>query len=188
MPNRYPTRPSFRSFLCLGLLAAISAGCTDRTAGDGTSGNPSMPRPNPYAKVVTPSERLRLTNIYCGACHNVGTRDHDQLLAPPFVAIRWRYRMSFPDRESFIARIIDFTHDPVPEKTLMRGPVQRFGVMPPMPHVPEDELREIAIHIFEGEIETPVWWESHRETMRGQRGPNRYGSGPEGKTPPPPPQ
>ncbi len=153
-------------------IALVTTACSPEPSTSGQTDG--QPRPNPYAEVITPAERLRLTNIYCAACHNVGKRDHDQLLAPPLVAIRQRYQRSFPEREAFIDRIILFTHNPTSENTLMRGPVHRFGVMPPMPHIPEKELREIAIHIFEGDLEIPDWWETHREEMLGQRGPHRY--------------
>lgn len=148
----------------------IPIGCVEERAPAAGAESGTAGPSNPYAKVVTPAERARLTNLYCGACHNVGGKDHDDLLAPPLVAIRRRYQMAYPEREAFIAAIIDFTHNAASQKALLRGPVDRFGAMPAMPHVPVDELREIAIHIFEGEIEIPAWWESHREEMRGQGG------------------
>jgi hypothetical protein len=75
-------------------------------------------------------ESLRLMKLNCYACHNPKSTSHDNIIAPPLVATKYRYKKSYPEREDFIQNMTAFIANPTKENALMRGPVKRFGVMP----------------------------------------------------------
>jgi mono/diheme cytochrome c family protein len=109
---------------------------------------------------------LALLRQNCYACHNPAAPSHDEILAPPLAAAKWRYRQSYPERNEFITHMTAYVHQPSADKALMRGPVRRFGVMPPTT-LTEETIRTIVTFIYDHELEAPVWFSDHFEAQHG---------------------
>lgn len=127
------------------------------------------------------NEDLQLFKQTCYVCHSVTSHSHDELIAPPMIAVKRRYLRSFPDREDFIYAVVGYASDPKEERALMMGAIQQFNVMPKQ-NFNEEDLKRIAAYIYDHEIEKPAWFESHfqeehtngmgRGNGRGRRGMN----------------
>ncbi len=109
-----------------------------------------------------PSEAYILLRNNCYACHSVTAKSHDDIIAPPMVAIKRRYKVSYKTKEEFVEALTSWVLDPIEENALMRGAVSQFKVMPKQPFNKSDILK-ISEYIFENEVEKPAWFESHFE-------------------------
>jgi cytochrome c2 len=121
------------------------------------------------------SEGYTLFKNNCYACHSVISKSHDEIIAPPMVAIKRRYQMSYSSKEDFVEALVNWSKDPKEENALMRGAVQQFKVMPKQVFK-EDDLQKIATYIYDNEIEKPDWFEAHSEEEHGGNG-NGMGQG-----------
>lgn len=111
-------------------------------------------------EVVFDTEGLFLLKKHCYACHNPNTASHDEIIAPPLEGIKSHYMRRYPEKNRFSEAMESFVKNPQIEKALMKGPVNRFGLMP-KPVISEDELNKIIIHIRDQKLEVPVWWTDH---------------------------
>lgn len=114
------------------------------------------------------NEAYELLKIRCYVCHQINSKSHDELVAPPMVAVKKRYLMAYSDKVEFIESIVKWTENPNQEKALMRGAVGRFKVMP-YQEFDETEIRKIAEYIYENELEKPQWFDEHEKEMHGKR-------------------
>jgi len=126
--------------------------------------------------IIEQSEGYSLLKNYCYACHSVSTKSHDDIIAPPLVAIKRRYKSYYLTKEAFIDGISKWVSDPKEENALMRGAVSQFKVMPKLFYKASD-IEKIAFYIYENELEKPVWFETHfnNEHPNGMKG--RMGKG-----------
>ena len=106
------------------------------------------------------SEGLKLFRQNCYACHSVITKSHNEIIAPPMIAVKKRYLMQHDTKEAFVKAVVAYASDPKAKNALMIGAVNQFKAMPKQPFKKED-LRKIATYIYENKIETPVWFEDH---------------------------
>ena len=147
------------------LLFMTFAACRDRPdstqAGSETLDNTTIP-----AKLVVnqESEGFTLLKTNCYVCHNPNITSHDEILAPPLAGVKKRYQMATSSREEFIAKVSAFVADPKASTALMKGPVNRFGVMP-KPNVKPEDIKKIVEFIYDNPIEEPSWFAEHHEEM-----------------------
>jgi mono/diheme cytochrome c family protein len=106
------------------------------------------------------SEGLKLFKQNCYACHSVITKSHDEIIAPPMIAVKRRYMMQYSTKDAFVKAVVAYATDPKAENALMIAAVKKFKAMPKQPFKKED-LRKIATYIYENKIESPVWFEDH---------------------------
>ncbi|WP_456421398.1 c-type cytochrome [Lutibacter sp.] len=114
------------------------------------------------SKEITEGYTLFKNNCY--ACHSVISKSHDEIIAPPMVAVKRRYKMAYSSKEEFVKAVVAWASDPKEDNALMRGAVNQFKVMPKQLFKKED-LTKIAEYIYDNEIEQPTWFESHFKTM-----------------------
>ncbi len=126
----------------------------------------------------TDNEGYKLIQQHCYACHSVTSKSHDEIIAPPMVAVKRRYKMSYATEKEFVTAITNWTLDPKEENALMFGAVQNFKVMPKQPFN-KDEMVKIATYMFNNELEKPSWFESHfnEEHPNGMGKGNGMGNG-----------
>jgi len=122
------------------------------------------------------TEDYMLFKNNCYACHSVTAKSHDDIIAPPMVAVKRRYMVSYKTKEEFVDAMINWVIDPKEENALMRGAVKQFKVMPKQPF-DKDVIAKIAKYIFENEIEKPEWFESHFEEEHPEGMGNGQGRG-----------
>jgi len=111
----------------------------------------------------TISENYLLFKGQCLICHG-GAPSHDELIAPPMVAVQRRYKVQFDNKEEFVEGMVAWSLNPTAESALMRGAVKEFNVMP-KPATKEEDLKTIAAFIYDNELEQPEWFEEHFNQM-----------------------
>lgn len=111
-------------------------------------------------------ETLSTLMITCYVCHNPRIKNEKDIIAPPLVAVKYRYKTRYPEKSAFVDAITDFVMEPTNQKALMQGPVMQFGVMPDMP-LNESQVRSIAAYIYEQKIEEPAWFPAHFQAQHG---------------------
>ena len=124
------------------------------------------------------AEALALFQQKCYACHSVTTKSHDEIIAPPMIAVKKRYSMQFDNKEDFVNAVVAYAHDPKAENALMPGAIEKFKAMPKQAFDVAD-LKKIATYIYNNEIETPEWFEGHfqQNHKKGQGMGNGMGIG-----------
>lgn len=118
--------------------------------------------PTPIATGDSTAYVLLKNNCY--SCHSVNTKSHDELIAPPMIAVKRRYSTVYSDREDFIRHIVDWAKAPKAENAIMYGAVDKFKVMPYV-QFNEKDLKRIAAFLYDNDIEKPEWFEAHFKEM-----------------------
>ncbi len=120
------------------------------------------------ATIDTTSANYMLLKNQCLICHG-GAPSHDELIAPPMAAIKWRYSKQFKNKEDFVNGLVAWGLNPTEETALMKGAVKRFKVMP-KPATSEGDLRIIAEFVYDNELQEPEWFAEHFKQMHGEKG------------------
>ncbi|WP_077373082.1 c-type cytochrome [Flavobacterium sp. A45] len=111
-------------------------------------------------------EGLKLMKQNCYACHSVTTKSHDEIIAPPMIAVKKRYLMQYNSKEDFVNAIVAYSSDPKAENALMIGAVNKFNPMPKQ-NFKENDLKKIASYIYDNQIEAPKWFQNHFQQNHG---------------------
>lgn len=115
------------------------------------------------------NEGEKLYKTYCSACHGAtGGMDMNKRLAPPIAAVRLHYIAVMPDKTSFVKAIANWVEKQDVNKTLMRGAIRKFKLMPPVA-VSRKDAEKIAAYIYEGKIDEPAGFREHVEQMHGNK-------------------
>ncbi len=120
-------------------------------------------------KSTTNDEGYELLKSKCYACHSVSTKSHDDIIAPPMIAVKRHYINNYDNKKDFVNAIVNWALDPKEENAVMFGAVRRFKVMPKM-GFKKEELTKIASYIYDNEIETPAWFGGHMKEMKQGKG------------------
>lgn len=132
-----------------------------------TACQPALPKSS--SKASGKDEKIPMTKVFAGeepfeqicmACHRVGDRTHDQLMAPPMMGVQKHYREAYTNQTEFVYAVVSWLQNPDADKSRLPNAVKRFGLMPPMP-LPEKQLHAIATYLYAGKMEKPIWWEAH---------------------------
>ena len=111
----------------------------------------------------------QLYKTYCSSCHGLsGGMDMRQRVAPPIAAVRFHYIDTYPDKISFVTAITNWVEKQDENKSLMRGAIRRFNIMPPI-SISREYTQKIAGYIYAGNIEKPAGFDKHVEEMHGKR-------------------
>lgn len=124
-------------------------------------------------RITTSQEGKKLMETKCYVCHSPSLGENQQRIAPPMVAVKAHYLDAYPTKEAFVNGIIEFVKSPSQDKSMMRGAVRRFGIMPTQ-HFPEDEVKKIAEYMYDYRIDEPEWFQDH---WMGRRGDSLYNKG-----------
>ena len=116
-----------------------------------------------------PNEGYTLMKNNCYVCHNPNTASHDDILAPPFKAVKMHYNREYDNKKDFVDAMVNWVQNPEEDKALMFGAVRRFKVMPKLP-LPTEDLEKIATYIYENNVEEPEWMEEHMKEHKGEKG------------------
>lgn len=112
------------------------------------------------------NEGLLLMKKNCYSCHNPNASSHENIIAPPFKAVKMRYQKEFSTKEDFVKAVVSWSQNPIAENALMLGAVKRFNVMPKLPYKTSD-LEKIATYLYENEVQAPTWMQAHMKEMKG---------------------
>ena len=89
-------------------------------------------------------------------------------VAPPIAAVRYHYINIHPDKAPFVTAVTSWLEKQDASKSLMRGAIRRFNIMPPIP-VSKDDAQKIANYIYAGDLEKPDGFDKHVEERHGKR-------------------
>lgn len=117
------------------------------------------------------AEGYELAKLQCYACHNPNSPSHDEIIAPPLAAVKMRYGMQYKTEDEFVDAMVEWVMDPQESKALMRGAVVKFKTMPKQ-LFKEEEIKKIAMYIYNSKLEEPEWFAAHEKEMHknGQMG------------------
>ena len=110
----------------------------------------------------------KLYKTYCSACHGAtGGMDMTKRIAPPIAAVRMHYIKTYSDEDSFVQAVAGWVEKQDESKSLMRGAIRRFKIMPPI-SVKKEEAEKIAAYIYSGDIEKPEGFKQHVDEEHGK--------------------
>jgi cytochrome c553 len=113
-------------------------------------------------------ESLYKTN--CAACHGgMGGMDETKRIAPPIAAVRMHYIKTYSDEDSFEQAGAGWVEKQDESKSMMRGAIRKFIIMPTV-NVSNEDAEKIAAYIFAGNIEEPKGFKEHVEKEHGKQG------------------
>lgn len=141
------TNQTFAIIFILALIAIISC---NRTATQKSSNE----------------EGLTLMKTNCFSCHSPNA-NFENRLAPPMIAIKKHYITEGVSKKQFVKEFSEFIKKPTDDKSKMPGAVKRFGLMPVMAFT-DKQLKTIAEYLYDNEIESPAWFESHFKEERAK--------------------
>ncbi len=95
----------------------------------------------------------------CFLCHSPSASE-DVIVAPPMIAVKAHYIKSNTSKEDFIKEFVDFVKKPNKEKAKLHKAVKRFNLMP-YQNYSEEDLKQIALYLFDYQIEEPHWFKEH---------------------------
>ena len=136
----------FVAIFILGLIALISCNrtTTQKDVSNAKSSN---------------DEGLALMKTNCFSCHSPNA-NFENRLAPPMIGIKKHYITKGVSKKQFVKELSEYVKKPSADKSKMPGAVNRFGLMPVMAFT-DNQLKAIAEYIYDNEIESPAWFESH---------------------------
>jgi cytochrome c553 len=125
---------------------------------------------------TTQNKAYQKMKTLCFSCHSP-TAEMDMRMAPPMIAVKMHYTKAYDNQEDFVNAIWKFMQKPDEGKSLMKGAVDRFGLMPYMPYKEED-IKAIAAYMYNNELEKPDWFDEHRQQKHGKgKMGNKHGNG-----------
>ena len=102
---------------------------------------------------------------YCIACH---VSEGMPTIAPPIFAVKNHVTAEYPEREDFVKRVADWVKAPNADDVLMPGAVRKFGLMPAMPQLSDEQAQAVAEFLFDSDMELPDWYAKHYEEEHGE--------------------
>ena len=143
--------------LIISILVLVLGACTDEAT---SQKNQSV------ISTEATSKELTLVKNNCYACHNPNTKSHDDIIAPPLIAVKKHYSMAYPSQDEFVREMTNWIINPTKDMALMRGAVNRFNVMPKLV-ISKENATKIANYIYNNDIETPAWFAEHQREKHG---------------------
>lgn len=113
------------------------------------------------------AQGFEVFNDVCMACHNDEDGEGERQ-APPMVMVKDRYAR-LGAREAFVAAVSAYVVQPSERKSLMRGAVRNFGLMPEL-GVSEEDARAVAEFLYATDFTMPDWMAAHMEAEHGGAG------------------
>ena len=87
----------------------------------------------------------------CQACHDASLNPPK---APPMYMVQRRYKRQYENQREFVDAVARFAGQPTEDGALMKRPIEKLGLMPPLP-LGDNMLSGIATYIYEESFEPP---------------------------------
>ncbi|MEJ6558663.1 MAG: cytochrome c [Candidatus Thioglobus sp.] len=112
---------------------------------------------------VFASDGEALYGQLCASCH---TPNASVKIAPPIFAVVDHVRQAYPQREDFIAQIIEWVDEPKEEVALMPGAIRKFNLMPKLGYS-QNDVKEIAEYLFDKDTVLSKEYKEHKKKGHG---------------------
>ena len=109
------------------------------------------------------SEGEELFKKLCISCHQT---EGTPVNAPPIFAVINHVKSSYPNRDEFVNRVVEWVKEPNPNDVLMPGAIRRFGLMPKLPYE-EGDVRKVAEYLYDKKFQMPEWYREHFKKEHG---------------------
>lgn len=106
------------------------------------------------------NEAKLLVENNCYSCHSPSSSSHDEIIAPPMIAVKTRYLKEYNSEKAFVEAMVSYAKSPSKLKALMKGAINKFGVMPQQ-NFSKKDLQKIAKYIYSNPIHEPEWFKEH---------------------------
>ena len=100
----------------------------------------------------------------CMSCHAI---EGKPTVAPPIFAVKNHVMGKYSDRDAFIQRVTSWVKAPNADDVLMPGAVNKFGLMPALTTVSDDELKAVAEYLYDTDMSLPDWYKQHYKEEHG---------------------
>jgi hypothetical protein len=87
----------------------------------------------------------------CQSCHDASLNPPK---APPMFGVQRRYKRQHENQQAFVDAVVKFVSKPTEDGALMKKPIKKLGLMPPLP-LGDAMLTGIATYIYEESFEPP---------------------------------
>ncbi len=114
----------------------------------------------------------KLYQQHCGACHGA-TAQGQRRIAPPIFAVKNHYMAVHDEELTFVDAINAWVANPEEERSLMKGAIRHFNLMPKIP-VAEDDVTKIAEYIFSDKVAIPEAYRKHYERQHSGKPAKQY--------------
>ncbi|MFK5878739.1 MAG: c-type cytochrome [Flavobacteriaceae bacterium] len=116
---------------------------------------------------IVEDEGYTLMKANCYVCHNPKAASHDEIIAPPFKAVKMRYTRQYINKEEFVNAVVNWALEPSEDKALMYGAVNQFKVMPKLA-LDKSDLEKIASYLYDNDVEEPEWMGDHMKEEKNK--------------------
>ena len=147
------------TFSTLLLSAVLSAGCDSEAESAKDSNAEKAP------ETIKMSRGKEVYQNNCIACH---VSEGKPTIAPPIFAVKNHVMAKYPVREDFVKRVSEWIKAPNADDVLMRGAVGKFGLMPPLAHISDEDAKAVAEFLFDSDMALPDWYAKHYEEEHGE--------------------
>lgn len=144
-----------------GVLLSAALTSTITLAADETKA-PSAAMTSEQTETVSGKEVYQANCIACHVSEGMPT------IAPPIFAVKNHVIANYPEREDFIKRVAEWVNAPSADDVLMPGAVRKFGLMPALPQLSDEQAQAVAAFLFDSDMELPDWYAEHYEAEHGE--------------------
>lgn len=119
------------------------------------------------SKLISQKDAFEIISTDCYVCHSPVSISHDNLVAPPLVAVKMRYKKQFTTRVDFINGMTQFLDKPDEHQPIMKGAVKEKGKMMDL-FLTKGEARAISEYIYDNTLAVPDWFPEHYKEKHGE--------------------
>jgi len=106
----------------------------------------------------------------CQACHDASLNPPK---APPMYMVQRRYKRQYENQREFVDAVVKFAGQPTEDGALMKRPIEKLGLMPPLP-LGDNMLSGIATYIYEESFEPPCEHWAHAMSSGKGKGSGKH--------------
>lgn len=126
----------------------------------------------PFSISLAEDHGENLFTQHCGLCHGE-TAAGQRRIAPPIFAVKNHYLSVHDEELTFVDAINSWVANPEEEKSLMKGAIRHFNLMPKIT-VSESDVTKIAEYIFSDAVGIPDAYKKHYNNNHGAKSAKHY--------------
>jgi len=125
-----------------------------------------------FSNALAENDGQKLYKQHCSVCHGA-TATGKRRIAPPIFAVKNHYLAVHDEELTFVDAINVWVTNPEEEKSLMKGAIRHFNLMPKVT-VAETDVTKIAEYIFSDAVGIPEAYKKHYSQNHGVKPAKQY--------------